>query len=224
MIIWSYYNGDMENYLTQKQKKVLKLIYSNIYSSGFPPTLVDLKEELGVSSNQSVLNFLDILEKKECIERKKEGQARGIKILPLGYKEIGKEPLIKVAGASAAGPYIESYANAFTNWLPVKSGILKKENIAQSKDDVFIIKVHGDSMINVGIDNDDMLLIKEAQEFKSGDIVVAETDEGTTVKRFIADGGKRYLQPENPKYEKIIIIPDEVKIQGKVILNLSKIK
>ena len=214
----------MKNYLTQKQKKVLELIYDNIYSLGFPPTLADLKEELGVSSNQSVLNFLDILEKKECIKRKKEGQARSLQILPLGYREIEKEPLIKVAGTSAAGPYIESYADAFTTWQPIQAGILEKENIAQSKDDVFVIKVQGDSMINIGIDNNDMLLIKEVQEFKSGDIVVAETDEGTTVKRFIADGGKRYLQPENPKYEKIIIIPDEVEIQGKVILNLSKIK
>lgn len=214
----------MKNYLTQKQKKVLELIYNNIYSSGFPPTLADLKEELGVSSNQSVLNFLDILEKKECIERKKEGQARGIKILPLGYKEIGKEPLIKVAGTSAAGPYIESYADAFTDWQPVQAGILEKEKITHSKDNVFVIKVQGDSMINVGIDNNDMLLVKEAQEFKSGDIVVAETDEGTTVKRFIADGGKRYLQPENPAYEKIVIFPGEVKFKGRVILNLSKIK
>jgi SOS-response transcriptional repressor LexA len=69
-----------------------------------------------------------------------------------------------------------------------------------------------------------MLLVKKSKEFKSGDIVVAETEEGTTVKRFIAEGGKRFLQPENPMYEKIIIIPGEVKFLGRVVLNLSKIK
>lgn len=212
----------MKNYLTLKQKKVLELIYESIYSSGFPPTLADLKKEMGVASNQTVLNFLKTLENKECIKRE-EGQARGIIITPLGYREIGKDPLVKIEGTSAAGPYIESYADAFTNWIKLPKCLSKNEEIFESKEDVFVIKVQGDSMINIGIENGDMLLVKESKEFKSGDIVVAETENGTTVKRFIAEGGKRYLQPENPAYEKMIIIPGEVQFQGKVILNLSKI-
>ncbi len=208
--------------LTTKQKKVLELIYNSLETSGFPPTLADLKEKLDVASNQSVLNFLDTLEKKEYIKRE-EGQARGIKILPLGYKEIGKNPLIKMAGISAGGSYIESFANAFT-FLPISENVLEKEKINKAKDNVFIIQVAGDSMINAGIEDGDNLLIKESKEYKSGDIVIAQTDAGTTVKRFIADGGKRYLKPENPNYENIPIIPGEVQFQGKVILNLSKIK
>lgn len=210
----------MSTKLTSKQKKVLELIYNSMESSGFPPTIADLKEELGVSSNQSVLNFLETLEKKECIERK-EGQARSIKILPLGYKEIGRKTLIRIAGTSAGGPYIESFADAFTGWMPLSDKFMQNEKIQKTKE-VFVIQVSGDSMINAGIDDGDMLLIKESKEYKSGDIVVAQTENGTTVKRFIADGGKRYLQPENPNYEKIIIIPEEVQFQGKVILNLSK--
>jgi len=209
--------------LTEKQKKVLELIYESLESSGFPPTIADLKRELGVSSNQSVLNFLDALEKKECIKRK-GGHARGIRILPFGYKEIEKEPLIRVVGKSAAGPYVESYADAFTDWVPMTKGILENEKIAMSRDDVFIIQIQGDSMINAGIDDGDMLLIKKSGEFKSGDIVVAISDDGTTVKRFIADGGKRYLKPENPNYENIPIIPGEINFEGKVILNLSKVR
>jgi repressor LexA len=209
--------------LTPKQKRVLEFIYTFLETSGFPPSISELKDELRVSSNQSVINFLDTLERKGYIKREKD-QARGLTILPLGYKDLEKEPLIRVAGTSAAGPYIESYADAFTSWLPVKKGILEKENITESQEKVFIIKVQGDSMINIGIENDDMLLVKEAKEFKSGDIVVAETDNGTTVKRFIAEGGKRFLQPENPAYDRIIIIPGEVTFRGRVILNLSKIK
>lgn len=207
--------------LTSKQIKVLELIYNSLEISGFPPTIADLKEALGVSSNQSVLNFLDILEKKECIERE-EGQARGIRILPFGYKEIGKEPLIRIAGVSAGGPYVESFTDAFTAWVPIADKFFENEKIQKTKE-VFIIQVSGDSMINAGIDDGDMLLIKESKEYKSGDIVVARTENGTTVKKFIADGGKRYLVPENPNYEKMIIIPGEVEFQGKVILNLSKI-
>lgn len=211
----------MSKYLTLKQKKALKSIYNSIYSSGFPPTLADLKGELGVSSNQSVLNFLDTLEKKECIKRE-EGQARSITILPLGYKEIEKDPLVKMAGYSAAGPYIQSFADVFT-FLPINAKVFENEKINQSKEDVFVIQVIGDSMINAGIDDGDSLLVKGSKEYKSGDIVLAETDDGATVKRFISDGGKRYLQPENPNYEKMVIIPGEVKFKGKIILNLSKI-
>jgi len=211
----------MKSYLTQKQKNVLNSIYDSIHSSGFPPTLADLKEELGVSSNQSVLNFLEILEKKQCIKRE-EGQARGMKILPFGYNEIGKDPLVKMAGYSAAGPYAQSFAEAFT-FLPINTKVFENEKINTARDEVFVIQVIGDSMINAGIDDGDNLLIKKSKEYKNGDIVLAETDDGATVKRFVADGGKRYLQPENPTYEKMIIIPGEVKFNGKVILNLSKI-
>ena len=211
----------MSKYLTLKQKRVLELIYNSIYSSGFSPTFADLKVELGASSNQTVLNFLKILEKKECI-KKIDNKARSISITPLGYKEIEKDPLIKMEGTSAAGPYIESFADAFT-FMPISGQVLEKEKIKTAQDEVFVIQISGDSMINVGINDGDKLLIKKSKEYKSGDIVIAQTENGTTVKRFVADGGKRYLQPENPAYEKMIIIPGEVQFQGKVILNLSKI-
>ena len=89
-------------------------------------------------------------------------------------------------------------------------------------EDVFLIKVNGDSMINAGIDDGDILLVQKTQEFKSGDIVVARSDEGTTVKRFIAEDGRIYLKPENPKYDNILILEDTY-FDGKVVLNLSKI-
>jgi repressor LexA len=209
--------------LTSNQKRVLEIIYTYLEVSGFPPTIADLKVELGVSSNQAVLNHLKALEKKECIKRE-EGQARGIRILPFGYKEIEREPLIKVLGTGAAGPYLESYADAFSCWMPLQKGILQNEQIRRCEDGLFAIQVHGDSMINVGIDDGDYLLVKKTDEFKSNDIVVARRESETTVKRFIADGGKRYLKPENPNYENIPIIPGEIFFDGKVILNLSKIK
>src|SRR4030042_959560 len=136
--------------LTSKQRKVLELIYNSLESFGFPPTIADLKEELGVSSNQSILNFLEILEKKECIKKGKNGQARSIKILPVGYKEIGREPLIRIVGKSAGGPYIESFADAFTGWMPLADKFLQNEKIQKTKE-VFVIQISGDSMINAGI-------------------------------------------------------------------------
>lgn len=207
--------------LTPKQKKVLELIYNSLETSGFPPTLADLKEKLGVASNQSILNFLDNLEKKECIKRE-EGQARGIRILPLGYKEIGKDPLIKMVGVSAAGSYIESFADTFSSWITLPGQVLQNEEIKQAQDEVFVIQVQGDSMINANICDSDMLLVKKTKEYKNGDIVVARSDDGTTVKRFVAEEGRTYLKPENPNYKNIPIFPETI-FEGKVILNLTKV-
>lgn len=207
----------MEHKLTQKQKNVLELIYDVIKSEGFPPSLVDLKQELGVSSNQAVLNFLKILEKGGYIKRK-EGQARSIQILPMGFKALGKKQLLPLAGDTSAGPFLESF-DSFRKFQEIPSNTLLNEKVLTS-DEVFLLQVHGDSMINANIDDGDVLLIQKLREFKNGDIVVARSDDGTTVKRFVVDGGKTYLKPENPAY-KIIPIYPETYFDGKVILNLS---
>ena len=78
-------------------------------------------------------------------------------------------------------------------------------------------------MINAGINDGDLLLIKQAREFKNGDIVVARNDDGTTVKRFVAENKKAYLKPENPAYKNIPIFEDTY-FDGKVIANLSTLK
>lgn len=213
----------MNKNLTAKQKKVLELIYNSIKSSGFPPTLADLKEGLGVSSNQAVLNYLELLDKKGYIKRE-EGRARGIKILPLGFNAIGENQLIPIAGASAAGPMIESLEDIASDWVVLPGEVIKNEKIKQSKEEFFAIQVHGDSMINAGINDSDILLVKKTREFRSGDIVVARSDDGTTVKRFIAESdGRAYLKPENPAYKNMPIFENTM-FDGKVILNLSKVK
>lgn len=209
------------NTITLKQKKVLELIYGSIKDSGFPPTLADLRSDLGVSSNQSILNFLDALEKKGFIERE-DGKARGIKIKELGFKLLNRKPLVRLVGNSSCGPFIESLNESF-NWIDLPGRVLKNEKVSQAKEDLFSIKVQGDSMINAGINDGDILLVKKAKEFRSGDIVVARSDDGTTIKRFIVESkGASYLKPENPKYKNIPIFEETI-FDGKVILNLSAI-
>ena len=179
-----------------------------------------MREKLKVSSNQSVIDLLEKLEQGGAVKRN-EGSARSININPLGFKILGKQ-IFPVVGTSAAGAFMESFTDVDFKWMEIPSSMVPNEKIKQS-DEVFIIKVNGDSMINAGINNEDMLLVRKAKEFKSGDIVVARNSDGTTVKRFIVDGGKRYLKPENPSYQNISIIPDEIFFEGKVILNLSRI-
>lgn len=212
----------MEIKITPKQKEFLNLIYESIKENGFIPSFADLREKLGVASNQAVLNFLNILEKKGLIERK-EGKSRSIKILRLGYQSLGKERLAPVAGETSAGPYAESFIDAFTNWIPLPGKILENEKINFSEN-VFVVQVHGDSMINAAIDDGDVLLVQKTNQFRSGDIVVARNDNGTTVKRFISESdGRAYLKPENSKYKNLTIYEDTY-FDGRVILNLTKVE
>jgi len=210
----------MTQNITEKQKRVLELIYNSINNSGFRTTLADLKEELDVASNQTILNFLRILEEKGFIKRK-EGHARTIKILPFGFKILNKKQLLPLLGDTSAGSFAESFGD-FRKFQEIPSNVMLNERVLIS-DEVFLLQVHGDSMINANIDDGDILLIQKIREFKNGDIVVARSDDGTTVKRFVVDGGKTYLKPENPAY-KIIPIYPETYFDGKVILNLSALK
>ncbi len=206
--------------ITIRQKELLQIIYDFIKDTGFPPSFENMRENLGVSSNQSILDLLLKLEEKKVIKRN-EGSARSIVLLPFGYKILGKNELVMNAGFSAAGSFLESFADVDFKWQEMPSGVFSDEKVKQSGE-VFIIQVIGDSMINAGIQNSDTLLVSKAKEFKSGDIVVARHNDGTTVKRFIAEGGKRYLKPENPLYKNIPIIPGEIFFEGKVIMNLSR--
>lgn len=222
MTKWSYYNICMKSQITKKQKKVLELIYKNIQLSGFPPTFADLKESLKLASNQGILNYLKILEKKGFIKRE-GGQARAIKISRLGFKTLNKEKLVPLLGISAAGPYVESFSDTFRNWVTLPNKIIENDKINFSEN-VFVLQVFGDSMIGADIDDGDILLVQKTDQFKSGDIVVARNDEGTTVKRFIIEpSGRKYLRPENPNH-KNLTINRNIYFDGKIILNLTKLE
>lgn len=193
------------NGLTKRQKEVLKFIYSSIKGSGYPPTLADLREKLNVVSNQAVIDILAVLEKKEFIKRE-EGTARGIKILVKGYESISKKTLIPHLGITAAGSYRDAFENL--EW--------KEWSGTQMADNVFIVKIAGDSMIGAGYKDGDNVLVQEAKEFRNGDIVLARDNDGTTIKRLIHDNGKIYLKPENPSFNNIPIYPD-TRLLGKVV-------
>jgi len=199
--------------ITKRQKEVLFAIYNSLKDVGFPPSFSELKEKLNISSNQTILDLLSVIEKKGFIKRE-EGSARGIVIKPLGYDAIKKEPLVRIAGVTAAGPTIEAIEQ--NEWIEMPSGHKKIDN-------VFIVKVSGDSMIEAGIYNGDLVLIKEASEYKNGDIVLARQGNEVTLKTFIYDKDRTYLRPENPNY-RIIPITHDTFFLGKMIANLEERK
>lgn len=196
--------------ITQRQKQLLQIIYDYIKDTGYPPTFEEMRESLGVVSNQSIIDLLSKLEKQKLI-KKNEASARSLTILPLGNKILGQMPLIPSLGSTTAGLPMEAL-EITGEWKQVSP------EIKELKNNVFILKVFGDSMINAGIENEDMVLVKEQKEFISGDIVLAKIGDDSTIKRFISDNKPPYvyLKPENPKYRNIRF-EENMELKGKVI-------
>jgi repressor LexA len=200
----------MSKDVTSRQKELLTILYNYIRDTGYPPTFEEMRERLNVSSNQSVLDLLYQLEEKKLVKRE-EGTSRGITILPLGYQLLERSPLVPFLGTTSAGFPLEPIEIS-GEWQTISS------QVTQLKDEIFLLKISGDSMINAGIDDGDIVLIKSQKEFVSGDIVLAQIGDEATIKRFISDDTPPfiYLKPENPRYE-VIPFTEEVRLKGKVI-------
>lgn len=204
----------MKNSLTKRQKQLLSIIYDFFSTTGYPPSFEEMRESLGVASNQSVIDLLKKLLDKKVIKRD-EGTARGISILPLGCEIINKPIITPVIGAAFAGTPAEAVIN-IGEWQEIK-GV--HEKLTQLKGDLQFIHVHGDSMINAGINDGDLVLVRKQPEFISGDIVLARVrGDEFTIKRFISEDKPPYvyLKPENPKYE-VIPFEDETSMIGKIL-------
>ena len=200
----------MNKLINTRQKKLLAVIYEHIESTGFAPTFVEMKESLGISSSQSILNNLKKLKEAGFI-RRKEGAARSIIILPLGLKLLERPPLAPFIGTTSAGLPMEAIEQV-GEWRAVSPDIF------EPKDDVFLLKISGDSMINAGIDDGDVVMVKSHNDFVSGDIVLAQVGDEKTIKRFISQNKPPYLylKPENPEHKRLLFT-DETQLVGKVI-------
>jgi len=206
-----------KNNITKRQKELLSIIYQYIKDTGYPPTFEEMRESLAVSSNQSVIDHLSKLEEQKVIKRT-ESTARSIAILPLGYEILGKPVLAAFLGATSAGAPVEA-VEITGEWQILPSyKLANKDGVARLVGEVFLLKIIGDSMINAGIDDGDLVLVQSKKEFVSGEIVLAQIGDEATVKRFMSTDTPPYvyLKPENPKYENILFT-DEARLTGKVV-------
>src|SRR3989344_863236 len=168
-----------------------------------------MRENLGVSSNQSIADLLEKLKKSNVI--KKETGARTLAILPLGYEILVIPKIVHFIAVTTAGRPAEAI-EITGEWQTLSN------NVAKLQSDVFMLRISGDSMINAGIDDGDVVLVQTKKEFISKEVVLAEVGGDSTIKRFISEDKPPYvyLKPENPKYENIIFTED-VRLKGKVI-------
>ena len=186
----------MSDVLTEKQSAVLQFIEDYQLEHGSSPTLREMREFFGVSSDNSILKHLKALEEKGYIE--KDDTPRGIKLLSSVKERLQsnefKLPLLGMV--PAGGPVLtEEYIE---DWLNVGEDAIYKYK------DSYLLRVTGDSMIDAGIFDGDILVVCGALQARKGDIVVGLVDNQNTVKRYMKDSkGRVYLKPENINYDNI---------------------
>ena len=196
--------------LTNKQSVILQVLKKLIAKNGYPPTVREIGEEAHLSSPATIHFHLTKLEEKGYI-KKNDNKNRTIEILvPNEYLEKDENVVeVPLLGKVTAGSPIEAIE------MPDEYFALPA-NLITIKNDVFTLTVSGESMINVGIYDGDILIVERRNTAKNGETVVAMNDNNeVTVKTFYKENGYFRLQPENDTMDPIIL--KEVTILGKVI-------
>ncbi|MDH5434605.1 MAG: transcriptional repressor LexA [Gammaproteobacteria bacterium] len=190
--------------LTSRQEEVFRVLKEYIHDYGIAPTHVELADLIGVSSSKAAADHLKALEKKNVIKIYAD-KPRGIQILETEQNEY-ELPLI---GSVAAGLPIEAVEN-------VESYITIPEVLRKNKP-TFLLRVRGDSMIDAGILDGDLIAVRKANTAELGQIVVARIDDEVTVKRLGRDGNKAVLHPANDSFSPIVLPGEDLVIEGKFV-------
>ena len=193
--------------ISTKQREILEYIKSEILSKGYPPAVREICEAVNLKSTSSVHSHLETLEKNGFI-RRDPTNPRAIEICDDNFQMVRTEMAsLPVIGTVAAGTPILAEEN-IDSYFPVPAEIVP--NGAPS----FVLKVKGDSMINVGIFNGDQIFVQQCNTARNGDTIVALVDDSATVKTFYKEKDHIRLQPENDDMDPIIV--DDCQILGKV--------
>lgn len=196
--------------LTDKQEKILTVIKKFIAENGYAPTIRELCNLCGLSSTATMFVHLKNLTNKGYIKQT-ENKFRTIELnVPNEYDKKNDTVIeVPLLGKVAAGNPIEAIENP-NNYFSLPKELVPKNN------EVFTLEVNGESMINIGIYDGDIVIVKKQNIANNGEIVVALTDENeVTLKRFYKEENHIRLQPENDFLEPIIL--PNVKILGKAI-------
>ena len=193
--------------ISAKQQEILEYIKESILNKGYPPAVREICEAVHLSSTSSVHSHLETLEKNGYI-RRDPTKPRTIEICDDSFQMMRREMTsIPVIGRVAAGQPILATEN-IEGYFP-----LPVEYVPNA--DTFILKVKGESMINAGIFDGDIIFVEKTNNVRDGDTVVALIDDSATVKTFYKEAGHIRLQPENDSMDPIIIHGD-IQILGKV--------
>ncbi|MDD3252276.1 MAG: transcriptional repressor LexA [Lachnospiraceae bacterium] len=193
--------------ISAKQQEILEYIKENILRKGYPPAVREICEAVQLKSTSSVHSHLETLERNGYI-RRDPTKPRAIEILDdefaLTRREVVQVPML---GTVAAGQPILAQEH-IEDYFPIPASMLPNA-------ETYLLRVKGDSMINVGIFDGDHVLVEKRSSARNGELVVAMVQDSATVKRFFKEDGHYRLQPENDSMDPIIV--QDVEILGKVI-------
>lgn len=206
----------MPDGLTERQRQVLQFIKDEIRQKGYPPSVREIGEAIGLSSSSTVHGHMARLEEKGFI-RRDPTKPRAIEVLD----EPGGPPkkrtiTVPLVGRVTAGQPILAIEN-IEDHLALSADFVR----GADENNLFFLQVQGDSMVEAGILNGDYVLVRRQQTAYNGEIVVALIEDEATVKRFFKEHGHIRLQPEN-RFMDPIIVPD-AQILGKVAALLRRL-
>lgn len=195
--------------ISEKEKVIYDYINETIAREGYSPTVRDIQAALGIKSTSTVHAYLNRLEEKGMI-RKDPGKSRTLKTADGGHyeKNTARVPLLGSVRAGMPILAVENYEGYID--YPFM-------NHSYGANDLFALRVKGESMIDAGILDGDIIIVKKESCAENGTIVVALVEDSATVKTFYKENGHFRLQPENATMEPIIV--DEVIILGRVVAN-----
>ena len=193
-------------FFPKKQQQILDYIKKEILDRGYPPSVREICEAVSLKSTSSVHSHLETLEKNGFI-RRDPTKPRAIEICDDSFQMIRTEMTsLPVIGRVAAGEPILAAQN-IENYFPVPAELVPSG-------ESYALRVHGDSMINVGIFDGDLIFVHSCSSAENGEIIVALVDDSATVKRFYKEKDHIRLQPENDTMDPIIV--SDCTILGKV--------
>ena len=196
----------MRKSLTKKQDRIFGFVRKHVQDIGYPPTVREIGMAFGISE-KGAHDHLNAIEKKGYIRRVPK-KPRAIEILEFVPQKLPQTAVeVPIVGRVAAGEPVLASEN-LDGTLPVPREVVKE-------DTCFALRISGQSMIDAGIFEGDLVIVRSQNYADAGDIVVALLDEEATVKRFFRDGNKIRLQPENSVMSPIIV--DDAQILGKVV-------
>jgi repressor LexA len=208
--------------LTKRQKGILEFIGVYVHERGYPPTIREIGEAVGITST-SVVNYnLNRLAERSYLLRDRD-VSRGLRLIDQATDIMPASRLVRIplAGPIVAGEPVEIGERVFDE----EDAIELSRDLLPQTDNLFALKVRGDSMIDAMVSDGDIVIMRPQHEARDGEMVAAwltDRDE-TTLKYFFRETDRVRLQPANPTMDPIFVDPEIVQIQGKVLLVVRQI-
>jgi len=206
--------------LSPKQERIISFVTEFLRDKGYPPTIRDIAAGCGISSTSVVAYNLNKLEQAGYIRRHSD-ISRGIKFLS-PQKKGRKLVYIPIVGVIAAG---EPIPVPDTGNIVPNEGLEVSEELVRGKQDIYALRVRGDSMLDALIGDGDIVLMDYGNSAENGDMVAAwlKEEQEVTLKKFFAEPNRIRLEPANSQVKPIYTTPDNVEVQGRVVAVIRRI-